>query len=181
MTATFLAVDGHRVDLTTSLGRAGLDTYDDLTGVLQAEPSLTWLLTGAILCNDAMLEPHPQIPHQVHTVGDPTEGALVMTGRPPGPEQSHPRTSPAPRGRTPLRGRSQAHDHGTSTARLSGTPTGGSDPYWSLNCPTAAMLPPSLLPRGSVDSVLAVSSHIWDKGQSHPLDRAVPAQDAGRQ
>jgi Ca2+-transporting ATPase len=79
MTATFLAVDGHRVDLTTPLGRAGLDTYDDLSRVLQAEPSLAWLLTGAILCNDAVLEPHPQIPHQVHTVGDPTEGALVMT------------------------------------------------------------------------------------------------------
>jgi magnesium-transporting ATPase (P-type) len=27
--------------------------------------------------------------------------------------------------------------------------------------------------KGSVDSLLAVSSHIWDKGQSHPLDRAV--------
>ncbi|MDJ0702885.1 MAG: hypothetical protein QNJ46_06350 [Leptolyngbyaceae cyanobacterium MO_188.B28] len=36
-------------------------------------------MTGAVLCNDALLEPHPDIPHQFHTVGDPTEGALVTT------------------------------------------------------------------------------------------------------
>jgi Ca2+-transporting ATPase len=36
MTATLLAVDGHRLDLTPPQSRAGLDTYDDL-GVLQAQ------------------------------------------------------------------------------------------------------------------------------------------------
>jgi P-type Ca2+ transporter type 2C len=79
MTATFLAVEGHRVDLTTPQHRAALNTYEDLSSLLEEQPPLAWLLTGAVLCNDALLEPHPDIPHQFHTVGDPTEGALVMT------------------------------------------------------------------------------------------------------
>jgi P-type Ca2+ transporter type 2C len=79
MTATFLAVEGHRVDLTAPQHRTALNTYEDLSSLLQEQPPLAWLLTGAVLCNDALLEPHPDIPHQFHTVGDPTEGALVMT------------------------------------------------------------------------------------------------------
>lgn len=79
MTATFLAVAGHRVDLTTPLHRAALNTYADPSSLLQEQSVLAWLLTGAVLCNDALLEPHPELPHQFHTVGDPTEGALVMT------------------------------------------------------------------------------------------------------
>ncbi len=77
MTATFLAVEGHQVDLTTPL--AELNTNEDLSSMLEEQPVLAWLLTGAALCNDALLEPHPDIPHQFQTVGDPTEGALVMT------------------------------------------------------------------------------------------------------
>ena len=78
MTATFLAVAGHRVDLTTPQHRAALDTYEEPSSLLQEQPELAWLLTGAALCNDALLEPNPDLPHQFHIVGDPTEGALVM-------------------------------------------------------------------------------------------------------
>jgi Ca2+-transporting ATPase len=169
MTATFLAVDGHRVDLTTPLGRAGLDTYDDLSGVLQAEPSLTWLLTGAILCNDAMLEPHPQIPHQVHTVGDPTEGALVMTAARLGLskaalEQALPRVAERPF--------EADRKRMTTVHRLPAYPAPMPETLTLLvselsNCGDATAI---AFTKGSVDSVLAVSSHIWDKGQSHPLD-----------
>jgi Ca2+-transporting ATPase len=54
MTATLLAVAGHRLDLTPPQSHPD-DTYDDLAGQLQAQPELAWLLTGAALCNDAIL------------------------------------------------------------------------------------------------------------------------------
>ena len=57
MTATFLAVAGQRVDLTTPLSHAANDTFADLSHLLKAEPTLAWLLTGAVLCNDATLNP----------------------------------------------------------------------------------------------------------------------------
>jgi P-type Ca2+ transporter type 2C len=77
MTATFLAIEGHEVDLTQAL--AELDNNEDLSGLLAQKPELAWLLTGAALCNDASLESHPDQPEALQTVGDPTEGALVMT------------------------------------------------------------------------------------------------------
>ncbi len=77
MTATFLEIEGHEVDLTQSL--AELDDNDDLSGLLAQKPELAWLLAGAALCNDASLESHPDQPETLQAVGDPTEGALVMT------------------------------------------------------------------------------------------------------
>jgi P-type Ca2+ transporter type 2C len=77
MTATFLAVEGHEVDLTRSL--AMLDDEADLSGLLEEKPELAWLLTGAALCNDAIVEAYSDTPHELQAVGDPTEGALVLT------------------------------------------------------------------------------------------------------
>jgi P-type Ca2+ transporter type 2C len=77
MTATFLAVEGHAIDLTQSL--AALDDEADLSALLEEKPELAWLLTGAALCNDAIVEADPNTPHELQAVGDPTEGALVMT------------------------------------------------------------------------------------------------------
>ena len=78
MTATFLAAAGHRVDLTTLRQHNALSTYTDSSNLLREQSTLAWLLLGAVLCNDAVLEPHPELPHEFHAVGDPTEGALVM-------------------------------------------------------------------------------------------------------
>lgn len=78
MTATFLAAAGHRVDLTTPQSRAAFNTDADSSKLLREQSTLAWLLLGAVLCNDALLEPHLERPHEFHAVGDPTEGALVM-------------------------------------------------------------------------------------------------------
>jgi len=124
------------------------------------------------LCNDAMLEPHPQIPHQVHTVGDPTEGALVMTAARLGLskatlEQALPRVAELPF--------EADRKRMTTVHRLPAYPAPLPEALTLLvselsNCGDATAI---AFTKGSVDSVLAVSSHIWDKGQSHPLDRAV--------
>jgi P-type Ca2+ transporter type 2C len=77
MTATFLAVEGHEVDLTQSL--AASEDDPNLSNLLKEQPALAWLLTGAALSNDASVEVNPERPDQLQSIGDPTEGALVMT------------------------------------------------------------------------------------------------------
>jgi Ca2+-transporting ATPase len=172
MTATFLAVSGQRVDLTTPLGRDAIDTYEDLSLLLKEEPTLAWLLTGAVLCNDAILEPHPNIPHTMHTVGDPTEGALVMTAARLGLgkatlEQVLPRVAEQP--------------FDADRKRMT---TVHSLPIGSIPLPEALAILVSevhtlgdaaciAFTKGSVDSLLSVSSHVWDKGRSCPLDQTL--------
>jgi Ca2+-transporting ATPase len=44
------------------------------------EPDLQLLLTGGVLCNDAILEPKEAVENTWEIVGDPTEGALIVAG-----------------------------------------------------------------------------------------------------
>lgn len=169
MTATFLAVAGHRVDLTTPLHRAALNSYEDPSSLLGEQPTLVWLLTGAVLCNDALLEPHPDIPHQFHTVGDPTEGALVMTGAhlglwKPKLEQVLPRVAEKPFDATRKR-MTTVHTLPSVTTLMS---------------KELKLIVPKLLDlgeasciaftKGSVGSLLEVSSHVWVNEQAEQLN-----------
>jgi len=77
MTVTILDAAGRRVDLTQELLKSGprllpKEPPVDLTGY----PAMTLLLMGGALCNDADLKEHPN--GMFSTVGDPTEGALVI-------------------------------------------------------------------------------------------------------
>jgi Ca2+-transporting ATPase len=80
MTVTVLDVAGHRLDLTEQLYRAApaLDSREAITGAVVDRLSLTLLLSGGALCNDALLEPDSHKPGQFRAMGDPTEGALVV-------------------------------------------------------------------------------------------------------
>lgn len=64
--------------MTTPQHSAALNTDEDPSSLLEEQPTLAWLLTGAVLCNDALLEPNATMPHQFQAVGDPTEGALLV-------------------------------------------------------------------------------------------------------
>lgn len=80
MTVTFLDVADQRVDLTSQLRHSNLllDTSEiSSSPPLQEQPSLVLLLTGATLCNDAILESNQDYSQHFHAIGDPTEGALV--------------------------------------------------------------------------------------------------------
>jgi Ca2+-transporting ATPase len=169
MTVTFLAVSGHRVDLTPPPRRAPLDTYDDLSSLLKAEPALAWLLTAAALCNDALLEPHPNLPHQVHTVGDPTEGSLVIAAARLGLgkaslEQALPRVAEQPFDADRKRM--------TTVHRL---PNPNTPLPEALNLIVSELsklgeAPYIAFSKGSVGSLLAVSNQVWAKGRLQALD-----------
>ncbi|MFN2231360.1 MAG: cation-translocating P-type ATPase [Anaerolineae bacterium] len=80
MTVTMLDVAGHRLDLQESMRQRmpALDAVECRPGLLGTQPPAVQLtLAGGALCNDAALRPDAQ-EGCFHTIGDPTEGALLV-------------------------------------------------------------------------------------------------------
>jgi Ca2+-transporting ATPase len=80
MTVTMVDVAGHRLDLQESMRQhmPALDAQDCRAGLLETQSSAVQLaLAGSALCNDALLKPDAQ-EGCFHTLGDPTEGALLV-------------------------------------------------------------------------------------------------------
>ncbi|MBC7968850.1 MAG: cation-translocating P-type ATPase, partial [Verrucomicrobia bacterium] len=169
MTATFLAVAGHRVDLTAPPHRADMDTYEDSSSLLQEQPELAWLLTGAALCNDALLEANPDLPHQFHTVGDPTEGALVMAAAHLGLwkatlEQALPRVAEKPFDATRKR-MTTVHTIPSVTTPMPEALERVVSEVVGLG--DAACI---AFTKGSVGGLLEVSTQVWVHGQAEAID-----------
>ena len=80
MTVTALDVAGHRLDLIEHLRGAGpvLQSGDERLNILKLKPALPLMLAGGALCNDAALKSEAGTPGHYQTVGDPTEGALLV-------------------------------------------------------------------------------------------------------
>ena len=79
MTVSFLAVAGQQVDLTKFPNPTiPLLNNSEAESTLAKQPALNLLLTGAALCNDALLKLDEEDPHHFHSIGDPTESALVI-------------------------------------------------------------------------------------------------------
>lgn len=79
MTVTILDVAGHRVDLTEEIHQrmpALVNPNEPIEGLAEHE-SLSILLIGGALCNDAHLVQGKEI-NSFHSLGDPTEAALVV-------------------------------------------------------------------------------------------------------
>ncbi len=80
MTVTLVDVAGHQLDLQEGMHqhRPALDAQDCRVGLLETQSSAVQLtLAGGALCNDAMFKPDAQ-QGCFHTLGDPTEGALLV-------------------------------------------------------------------------------------------------------
>jgi Ca2+-transporting ATPase len=77
MTVVILDIANHALDLTQEMDRSGSFTATRSLGV-PAESALSLAAVGAALCNDARLVDEGD--DRYHTLGDPTEGALVTAG-----------------------------------------------------------------------------------------------------
>jgi Ca2+-transporting ATPase len=77
MTVTLIDVAGNRNDLIESLRdySPSMTEAESTAPIIDQSSSLALMLTGGALCNDAVLE---QTEHGFSSVGDPTEGALVV-------------------------------------------------------------------------------------------------------
>ncbi len=78
MTVTILDVAGRKMDLSTQLERSGAVLLREASPLVKPSKSIALLLAGGALVNDASLQPNEGGEEGFHTVGDPTEGALVV-------------------------------------------------------------------------------------------------------
>jgi Ca2+-transporting ATPase len=169
MTVTVLDVAGHRLDLTARLhSYSPLENEQEQPVLLSQPPALSFLLAGAILCNDASLEPDPDEPRYLQAVGDPTESALVMAAARQGLwqaelEQALPRVSEVPF--------SFRRQRMTTVHKI---PAAFSVPValeavwsWSRTIGGAEYV---VFTKGKIGSLLSVSEWVWVDGGAKPLD-----------
>lgn len=170
MTVTLLSVVGQRLDLTTVRSKgSALDTYEDPLPLLKEEPTLALLLIGGLLCNDAILESDPQRPHQVHAVGDPTEGALVVVAsrwglKKTSLEKRLPRIAEIPF--------DAERKRMTTVHSLPDNSHSPGEPLESLDFAALGLENSSYIAftKGAVSSLLSVCDRVWVNGKTEPLN-----------
>ncbi len=173
MTVTVLDVAGQRLDLTEHLRQTALvlGSGDEQPSITGDQPTLALLLTGGALCNDALLELEPEDNETGYfrTVGDPTEGALVVAAARLGLlkvelERALPRVAEVPF--TSERKRmTTIHQIREQRSQISNQPLIEmlESSHWDWGFPFVAFT------KGAVDSLLEVSTQVWHGDQAKPL------------
>jgi Ca2+-transporting ATPase len=156
MTVVVLDVAGHSVDLTEEMERSGSLTLHraKLVSPFAPESALGLLSIGGALCNDAKLIDKGE--GRYHTLGDPTEGALVVAGAKLGfwkeaLETDFPRVSELP------------FDSERKRMTTIHKVVGKLD-AWGIEGGHVAFT------KGSVDGLLEVSDHVWVNSKVEILD-----------
>jgi len=158
MTVVVLDVAEHALDLTENLERDGtLHATRGLGAPVQSSLSLAAI--GGSLCNDAkMIDTGDD---RFHTLGDPTEGALVVAAAKMGYwkgtlDSSFPRAAELPFDSERKRMTTVHHLGQYDPTVLSGLEIGDKR-YIAFT-------------KGSIDGLLDVASHVWVEGKSYPMD-----------
>ncbi|MBK8781011.1 MAG: cation-translocating P-type ATPase [Anaerolineales bacterium] len=158
MTVVILDVAEHALDLTENMERNGtLHATRGLGAPVQSSLSLAAI--GGSLCNDAkMIDTGDD---RFHTLGDPTEGAMVVAAAKMGYwkgtlDSSFPRAAELPFDSERKRMTTVHHLGQYDPTVLSGLEIGDKR-YIAFT-------------KGSIDGLLDVASHVWVEGKSYPLD-----------
>ena len=158
MTVVVLDVAEHAIDLTETMERSGsLHATRGLGAPVQSSLSLAAI--GGALCNDAKLIDTGD--DRFHTLGDPTEGAMVVAGAKMGYwkgtlDSSFPRAAELPFDSERKRMTTVHHLGNYDPTVLSGLDIGDKR-YIAFT-------------KGSIDGLLDVASHVWMEGKSLKLD-----------
>jgi len=160
MSVVVLDVAEHALDLTEEVGRDG--TLHATRGLgAPAQSSLSLAAIGGALCNDSNLIDTGD--DRYHTLGDPTEGALVVAAAKMGYwksslDASFPRAAELPFDSERKRMTTVHHLERYDPTVLAGLEV-GSHRYIAFT-------------KGSVDGLLDVCSQIWVEGKAQSLDSA---------
>ena len=170
MTVTVLDIADHAFELVQAPDEAGFELVP-LTNAPTpgTQPTLDLLLVAGALCNDAVLSPDKGHPGRYHTVGDPTEGALIMAAacaglRKDDLDSAFPRVAEVPfdsarKRMTTLNRMPQSKDD--LPASLT--------PVWERRINPAA--PPYVaFTKGAMDGMLPIAGEVWVEGRAEPLD-----------
>lgn len=170
MTVTALNGADYHIDLTahpehaTSLS----STHPPPSSLLKKQPALVPMLMGAALCNDTGLAPPPGHSDHYQTLGDPTEGALVVAAARLGLWQDDlkncfPRIAEVPFDSDRKR---MTTIHALPTTFNPLLPPLESLLQQWLKADGSAYI---VFTKGAVDSVLNLASQVWLDGQVEPM------------
>ncbi|HSJ85816.1 MAG TPA: cation-translocating P-type ATPase [Anaerolineales bacterium] len=157
MTVIVLDIANHSLDLTEEMDRSGSFTATRLGAPAQSALSLA--AVGGALCNDAQLVDEGD--DRFHTIGDPTEGALVTAAAKMGYwksalDTSFPRTAELPFDSDRKRMTTVHHLRQYDAEMLAGLDV-SNHRYIAFT-------------KGSVDGLIDLSSHIWVNGRAEEMD-----------
>ncbi|MCX8062063.1 MAG: cation-translocating P-type ATPase [Anaerolineales bacterium] len=169
MTVTVVDVAGNRVDFLEKMKfySPTVSEEEKLNPLRIKYPEVSLMLEAGALCNDAVIEKEFSQSGGYQTVGDPTEGALVIAAARAGLwkdelEELLPRVSELPF--------DSERKMMTTVHRLKGDAAD----HFQLqsvkilnNCGKGAAI---AFTKGAVDSLLQVSTQVWTEGKSVPLD-----------
>ncbi len=154
MTVVVLDVAGHALDLTEEM--KGSTVQANLSPGMPVATPLSLLLVGGALCNDAVLAGGEN--DRYHTVGDPTEGALVAAAARLGYwksalDEQHPRVAEVPF--------DSERKRMTTVHRLGAALPGVDTPAQYV-----------AFTKGSVDGLLDLATGVNEDGRLQPFDAA---------
>lgn len=172
MTVTFVDVAGNTLNLKERLRNFSptVTLQDPVEPLLVDTPAVVMTLAGGALCNDAILEPIPGETGTFSSIGDPTEGALVIAAGRAGlwksdMDRAFPRVAELP--------------FDSDRKRMSTVHQPVEEKVPDLLNPFKDESPDFFHPnhylvltKGAVDSLLDVSDFVWDGGEVFPLDEA---------
>ena len=165
MTVVALDVAGQRLDLTEQL-RHRAPTFDAATMAPEpGQPALALLLAGGALCNDATLKSGE--PGVFHTIGDPTEGALLVAAARLGLlqgdlDQGLPRVSEVPF--------DSERKRMTTIHEVRAAPQGQAfESMWQTIYRATGQPRYVAFVKGSVDGLLTISDRVWVDDRAEPL------------
>ncbi len=169
MTVTVMDIAGNRIDFLEEYSWYSPSYVQDNSEKITAElsPAIALMLVGGAMCNDAILEPVEDYPDSFNTVGDPTEGALVIAAAKAGLwkadlEKSMPRVAELPFDSERKR-MTTVHkvDLDQQPAILKSARSFIQNEY---------KLPYLSITKGAPDSLLEVSTKVWVEDKAVPLD-----------
>jgi Ca2+-transporting ATPase len=146
--------------------RTGAVLSPDEAPLGEPDPDIALLVAGGALCNDATLEPDEDEMGGYHTVGDPTEGALVVAAARMGMWKSRlddimPRVGEVPFESARKR-MSTVHERPSEEDR-----EGEEGLQWLPQLPKSSYV---VFAKGSADSLLEISDRVWNNGEIEALD-----------
>ncbi|HEX5840490.1 MAG TPA: cation-translocating P-type ATPase [Anaerolineales bacterium] len=172
MTVTFVDVAENSLNLQARLRSFSptVNVNDEPEPLLQESPPIVLTLAGVALCNDAVLEPVSGEPGAYSTVGDPTEGALVIASAKAGLwkadlEKAFPRVAELPFDSDRKRMTTVHQPNPQLVPELL-------NPYQDSRPDFFEPGHYLVITKGAVDSLLEVSSQVWASGKTEPLDAA---------
>jgi Ca2+-transporting ATPase len=169
MTVSILDVAGNTFDVKEhALDYSPFISAEQVeTPAILEKDAVPLLLVGGALCNDAVMEPVEDEQGGFATVGDPTEGALVVAAARFGLwkkelEKAFPRVAELPFDSERKR---MSTVHKINPDQMSDVLI----PIWQSH-PEAQPMDHLLITKGAVDQLLEVSDRVWDQGRVTDID-----------